>query len=100
MRLRPFLILPLLATAFAACNRQPAPPPTSTAPAETPGPRIVSTVPAATLNLTLIGATNHLVGVTKYDRLFLPPDKQNLPTLDSFNFNYEQLVKLRPTVLI
>lgn len=61
----------------------------------------MSTVPAATLNLVLIGAADHLVGVTKYDRLFLPADQQNLPVVGDYEtMNYEELVKLKPNTLI
>jgi ABC-type Fe3+-hydroxamate transport system substrate-binding protein len=102
MRLCRSILVAFLAFVVACCGRNPATPPsTATAPATLPGPRIVSTVPAATLNLVLLGAADRLVGVTKYDRLFLPPDKQNLPVVgDYLTLNYEQLVKLHPTVLI
>jgi iron complex transport system substrate-binding protein len=64
-------------------------------------PRIVSTVPAATLNLVLIGGDKLLVGVSSYDRLFLPESERNLPVVGDYEqTNYEQLVKLQPTVLI
>lgn len=105
MHLRQSILLFALALVLAACGRHPAPPTTTTAPAtapgSSPGPRIVSTVPAATLNLVLIGAADSLVGVSKYDRLYLPPDKQNLPVVgDYLTLNYEQLVKLHPTVMV
>jgi ABC-type Fe3+-hydroxamate transport system substrate-binding protein len=79
---------------------------TTTAPASEPsttqaGPRIVSTVPAATLNLTLIGAADRLVGVTKYDTLYLPPAQQDLPVVGDYEtMNYERLVGLHPTAVI
>jgi iron complex transport system substrate-binding protein len=94
------------AVALAACG----PSAPATAPAAAPStatatapatPRIVSTVPAATLNLVLIGGDRYLVGVSTYDRLFLPADKQNLPVVGDYeNLNFEELVKLQPTVLI
>ena len=65
------------------------------------GPRIVSMVPAATLNLVLMGAADHLVGVTKYDRLYLPDNEKDLPVVGDYEMlDYEQLVKLKPTVLV
>jgi hypothetical protein len=73
-------------------------PSTASAPAT---PRIVSTVPAATLNLLLIGGDQCLVGVSSYDHLFLPDSEQNLPVVGDYEqTNYEELVKLRPTVMI
>ena len=63
--------------------------------------RIVSTVPAATLNLVLIGATDELVGVSKYDVIYLPENKRDLPIVGDYEtINYEQLAKLKPTTLI
>ena len=71
------------------------------APASTPAPRIVSTVPAATLNLVLIGAADRLVGVSKYDLLYLPQNKRDLPVVGDYEtMNYEQLVKLHPSALV
>ncbi len=97
-----------LALLLACCNKSTPPAvsdataPDSNPPATFPaGPRIISTVPAATLNLVLIGAAGHLVGVSKYDRLYLPDAQQNLPVVGDYQeMNYEQLVKLKPTVLI
>lgn len=95
------------ALTLAACGRQPSPAAPSsaqpaTAPADLPArPRIVSTVPAATLNLVLIGAADELVGVTKYDALFLPDAQKNLPVVGDYEtMNYEELVKLKPTALV
>jgi iron complex transport system substrate-binding protein len=75
---------------------------TATAPATGPAtPRIVSTVPAATLNLLLIGGDQYLVGVSSYDHIFLPESEQNLPVVGDYEqTHYEELVKLRPTVMI
>jgi iron complex transport system substrate-binding protein len=104
---RRHLLFPL-ALLLACCNKS-TPPVSSTVPASDPappatlaaGPRIVSTVPAATLNLVLIGGASHLVGVSKYDRLYLPESQKNLPVVGDYQtMNYEQLVKLKPTVLI
>ncbi len=70
-------------------------------PAKAREARIVSTVPAATLNLVLIGAADRLVGVTKYDGPYLPGEKKDLPVVGDYQtMNYEQLVKLKPTVLV
>src|SRR5262249_34860656 len=56
------------------------------------GPRIVSKVPAATLNLVLIGGDKHLVGVSSFDKLVLPKDEQDLPVVGDYEqTNYEQL---------
>ena len=95
------------ALTLAACGRQtPAAQPTATpaqsAAAEQPArPRIVSTVPAATLNLVLIGAADELVGVSKYDVSYLPAAQKNLPVVGDYEtMNYEELVKLKPTVLV
>ncbi|HUO07979.1 MAG TPA: ABC transporter substrate-binding protein [Phycisphaerae bacterium] len=92
---------------LAACGRTEAPataPATQTASAPDTipaGPRIVSTVPAATLNLVLIGAVDTLVGISTYDQPFLPDDKQNLPIVgDYFHLSYETLVALHPTAII
>ncbi|HEY4330102.1 MAG TPA: ABC transporter substrate-binding protein, partial [Phycisphaerae bacterium] len=66
-----------------------------------PGPRIVSTVPAATLNLMLIGGDDRLVGISRFDKIFLPESEQDIPVAGDYEqVNYEQLVKLKPTVLI
>jgi iron complex transport system substrate-binding protein len=104
---RSLAIACLAAGLFASCGKTPAPPAasTGTAPAQTQpvakSPRIVSTVPAATLNLVLMGAADHIAGVTKYDRLYLPPDRRNLPVVGDYEtMNYEQLVKLKPDVLV
>lgn len=72
------------------------------APASAPANiRIVSTVPAATLNLVLIGAADRLVGVSKFDVLYLPKAQKDLPIVGDYeDINYEQLVKLKPTAVI
>jgi iron complex transport system substrate-binding protein len=102
----------LLACALLSCGREPAAPATAPAAAtsaQVPSdpfpiplvPRIVSTVPAATLNLVLIGAADQLVGVTKYDTLFLPETRQHLPIVGDYEtMDYEQLVALKPTALV
>src|SRR4051812_14729778 len=105
MRIPTCLFFLPVALLLAACGSNtptvPATSPATTPTANSPGPRIVSTVPAATLNLVLIGAADRLVGVSKYDVLYLPPDKQNLPVVGDYNtLNYEQLVKLHPTTLV
>jgi iron complex transport system substrate-binding protein len=62
------------------------------------GPRIISLVPAATLNLVLIHAADSLVGVTKYDTLYLPDAQQHLPIVGDYEtLNYETLLALHPT---
>jgi iron complex transport system substrate-binding protein len=64
-------------------------------------PRIVSTVPAATLNLVLIGAADRLAGVSTFDRDYLPAAQANLPIIGDYQtINYEQLVTLKPTALV
>lgn len=90
----------LLATLLlAACGKSPAP--TSAPAPASSSPRIVSIVPAATLNLVLIGGTDRLVGVSTYDRLYLPENLQNLPVVGDYEqINYEQLVKLKPSLMI
>ncbi len=92
----------LLLSACAKSEPTTTEPTTTTAPATLPtGPRIVSTVPAATYNLTLIHAADTLVGISKYDQPFLPDDKQNLPIVgDYLNMNYETLIALHPTAII
>ena len=107
MRVRSRIILPgllvLLALLPAACGKDASGgTATTTAPATGPAtPRIVSTVPAATLNLVLIGGDKTLVGVSSYDQLFLPESERNLPVVGDYEqTNYEELVKLRPTVMI
>jgi iron complex transport system substrate-binding protein len=53
------------------------------------------------MNLLLIGAIDTVVGVSRYDSLFLPPDKQSLPVIGDYEtINYEQLLALKPTTLI
>jgi ABC-type Fe3+-hydroxamate transport system substrate-binding protein len=64
-------------------------------------PRIVSTVPAATLNLVLIGASDRLVGISTYDKPYLSEKQKDLPVVGDYEeINYEQLIKLKPSVLI
>jgi iron complex transport system substrate-binding protein len=99
------LLITLLGLLLPACTREPSPPSTHAAAATSApsaaGPRIVSTVPAATLNLLLLGAADELVGVTRYDTVFLPPAQQNLPVVGDYeSMDYEQLAALRPTALI
>jgi iron complex transport system substrate-binding protein len=96
-------LLVFLTLLLAACGKSGnAGTATATAPATVPTvPRIVSTVPAATLNLVLIGGEESLVGVSRYDQLFLPESERNLPVVGDYEqINYEELVKLRPTVMI
>lgn len=89
-----FLPLFLFAT---ACNRTPPAPPA----AVPPGPRIVCTVPAATANLVELGATDKLVGVSRFDSLFLPEEKKNLPVIGDYDtLDYERVVALQPTAII
>ena len=65
------------------------------------GPRIVSTVPAATRILVQIGAANRLVGVSPYDRPALPPGERQLPVVGDFlHMDYEMLLRVRPTALV
>lgn len=83
------------ATAPAAASTEPAITASSTT------PRLVSTVPAATLQLVQLGAVDTLVGVSSYDKLYLPENKQDLPVVgDYLNFNYETLLTLKPTHII
>jgi len=105
MTLRRWLPLICAILLLTACGKtEPAAttaPVAGTAPATMAGPRIVSTVPAATLNLVLIGAADRLVGVSKYDQIFLPEDRQNLPIVGDYEtMNYETLVSLHPTAII
>jgi iron complex transport system substrate-binding protein len=93
-------IVLVCAAALAACGRdnQSSVKTPATAPA---GPRVVSTVPAATMNLMLINALDHVVGVSTYDQLFLPEEKRNLPVVGDYeSMNYEQLIALSPTALV
>ncbi len=65
------------------------------------GPRIVSTVPAATQILLQIGGGSALVGVSRFDKPLLPPGYRSLPVVgDYFNLDDELLLDLRPSVLI
>jgi iron complex transport system substrate-binding protein len=104
MRTLPALCAALLLTACGKTEPPTTAPSTqaATAPATLPaGPRIVSTVPAATLNLVLIGAVDTLLGISSYDQPFLPEDKQNLPIVgDYLRMNYETLIALHPTAVI
>lgn len=78
----------------AACDRTPAPPPTTTPTA----PRIASLVPAATEILLDIGAVNRLVAVSNYDS---SPAIAALPRVGDYqNIEWETLARLRPTTLI
>ncbi len=90
----------LFAVALAACGRDHGT--SAKSPATAPaGPRVVSTVPAATMNLMLINALDRVVGVSTYDQLFLPEEKRNLPVVGDYeSMNYEQLVGLGPTALV
>ncbi len=73
----------------------------ATSQAESQRPRVISTSPAATLMLVQIGADDALVGVTKYDQLFLPANKASLPVVGDYeSLNYEALQQLKPTVLV
>src|SRR4051812_986781 len=82
--MRKRIVLVMLGLWLAACGRG-TPAPTGEAGTQPPpvaqvkGARVVSTVPAATLNLVLMGAADQVVGVSKYDKLYLPLDKQDLP---------------------
>src|SRR3569833_655840 len=99
MRLSSFFLLGLVLS-LCACGKPPAP--VATAPAAK-GPRIISTVPAAALNIVLIGGVDALVGVSPYDTLYLPDDKKDLPAVGDYNLeklNYEQLINLHPTALV
>jgi iron complex transport system substrate-binding protein len=101
-------ILAAMVLCLSACGKTETPP--ATAPTTAPTtrhapamPRIISTVPAATLNLVLIGGVDSLVGVSPYDALYLPDDKKNLPAVGDYNLeklNYEHLITLQPTALI
>jgi len=102
---RGFLAVLWGALACASCGRNAPTAPAAAAAAasiaDTGKPRIISTVPAATLNLVLIGAADELVGVSKYDLLYLPDAQKDLPVVGDYEtMNYEQLVKLKPTTLV
>lgn len=85
----------LLLLAPAACRHS------QRAAAVPAGPRIVSTVPAATQILLQIGGGSTLVGVSRFDKPLLPPIYQSLPVVgDYFNLDDELLLNLQPTVLI
>ncbi len=65
------------------------------------GPRIVSTVPAATQILLQIGAGTALVGVSSFDKPLLPSAYRKLPAVgDYLNLDDELLLNLHPTILI
>ncbi len=111
MRARKWIILVWAAVCLAACGKAEgpiAPTAPTTAAASLPSanvPRIVSLVPAATLNLVLIGGTERLVGVTKYDEIYLPEGERGggagLPVVgDYIDINYERLVGVHPTAVI
>ncbi len=99
--LLPTATITLTLCLITACKQESPP---TTAPATTPaatGPRIISTVPAATMQLLQIGVVDQLVGVTKYDLPILPPGKENLPVVGDYDtLNYELLIKLHPTALV
>ena len=93
------------AAMLAGCGESTAAPTThpSTAAAQTSQypQRIVSLVPAATLNLVLMGSSDRLVGGTRYDRLYLPEPQSNLPVVGDYeSTNYEALASLKPTAVI
>ncbi len=99
-----FLIFSMVFLA-AACSRQQDTAPATQQSAETQtqvvGARIVSASPAATLQLIEMGAADHLVGVSTYDKLYLPEDKQDLPVIgDYLNFDYEKMLLLKPTHVV
>ena len=80
---------------LASCSKQP-----PAAPART-GPRIISSVPAATMIIVQLGAIDTLVGVSKYDLPLLPPDKQSLPAVGDYeSMNKELLLRLNPTAVL
>jgi len=116
-----FMMWLLLLAAGCEHSTEPAPAPsgtaaTGTAPAiatreavstepaavgEVNGARVISTVPAATLQLVQLGAVDSLVGVSTFDRLLLPQAKQTLPIVgDYLTFNYETIVGLHPTAMV
>jgi iron complex transport system substrate-binding protein len=97
-----------LAALLGACGRGPTAPTTqpgsTTSVASVPndsGPRLVSTVPAATLILVQLGAVDRLVGISTYDRLVLPPDQRDLPIVGDYeSLNFETLLAQHPTALV
>lgn len=102
-------VLTLLAVAFlalAGCRNRTAAqasrnPGASSSASGGAAPRIVSTVPAATAMLVQIGAGADLVGVSRFDRPFLPAHLRTLPVVgDYLHMNVETLLMLRPTALI
>lgn len=110
MKVIQYMMMLLLASLLAGCGRSGGEgggaAAASTAPATSQaggagGARIISTVPAATLNLVLIGAAETLVGVTKYDQENLPEKQKKLPPVGDYQtMNYEALVQLRPTAVV
>lgn len=97
MRLKNFLALILFlsgATVLAGCRRHPPA-------ARFTGPRIVSTVPAATQILLQLGAARAIVGVSPWDKPLLPQSMRNLPVVgDYLHLDEELVVQLAPTALI
>lgn len=94
-------LLPLLLLLTACGDGGTSTPPPATQQTLTPGPRLVSTVPAATLMLVQMGADDRLVGVSTYDKAVLPEERQDLPVVgDYLTLNFEQLLRLRPTAII
>lgn len=65
------------------------------------GPRIVSTVPAATEILLQLHAGASLAAVSTYDKPLLPAPLKNLPVIGNYlRLNTELMLKLHPTSLI
>ncbi len=65
------------------------------------GPRVVSTVPAATQILLQIGAAKTIVGVSPWDKPLLPQSMRNLPVVGNYLHLDEELVlQLAPTALL
>lgn len=109
MHKRLITISMILLASLAACSKQSEPAASqksaesqAAAPqTESAGPRMVSTVPAATLQLVEMGAADRLVGVSSYDKNNLPEDQQNLPIVgDYLNIDYEKVLLLKPTHVI
>lgn len=93
----------IVSAAVAGCDRPtastPMPAPT-TSPATRPGfIKVASLVPAATDLILGMGAGDHLVAVTKYDKD--RPETHGLPLAgDYLSTDWEQLATLRPDVMI
>lgn len=89
-----FPLILLLWTLTAGCDRPDSAPP----PARQKSPTVASLVPAATDLIVGMGAGDHLVAVSNYDRV---ADVATLPRVGDYqSIDWEKLAILRPNVLI